>query len=140
MNHDIIEKYVFLFLGWPLFGNNKASLSQGRIDRISFEIDLANEIYLKISEEHAVSDYPYGLAYQQKFVYPSIVTTSSGRDSLSKNPHMLSPVVEESEQVFYQGYGSKMNPIDEVKALITQILFQMKEDGSLDQLKEEWGL
>ena len=136
----MIEKYVFLFLGWPLFGTNKSTLSQGKIDEISFEIDLANEIYLKISEDHLVSDYPYGLAYQQKFVYPSIVTTSSGRDSLSKTPHMLSPVVEESEQVFYQGYGSKMNPIDEVKVLINQILFQMEEDGTLAQLKEEWDL
>ncbi len=139
MNHDVIVKYVFLFLGWPLFGDNKASLQgKGKMDRISFEIDLANEIYLQLTEEYSITEYPYGLADQQKFVYPSVLTTSANRDSFGKTPHMLTPIAEESEQVFYPNFASKMNPIMEVKALIDQILFQMEEDGSLAQLKNEW--
>ncbi len=140
MNKQEVIQYVFLFLGWPLFGKNHSQIKpKGKLDKISFEIDLANEIYLKIVEENNFSEYPYGFAYQQKYSYPSIYTTTSSKDSFSKSMHMLS-LTEETETVFHLATASKMNPIKETLYLIDQILAGFEEDGTLANLKEDWAL
>lgn len=140
MNKQQVIYYVFLFLGWPLFGKSHDLIkSRGKLDKITFEIDLANEIYLKIVEENNFCEYPYGFAYQQKYSYPSIYKATSSKDSLSSSMQMLS-ITEETEGGFYPATSSKLNPIKETLYLIDQILTSFEEDGTLVNLKKEWSL
>lgn len=137
MNIELVKQYVYLFLGWQIPSSSFLDKPSAQIDTITFEVDLANEIYLEILEQVDVDPYPFSFAKQQMMAYSPKQSIFDFKNSHHKPYHMLAEVEETSMQ-YYPILDSVSTTKQAIDKLIYETIESFEKNGYIKQLKKIW--
>ncbi|MCI5053117.1 MAG: hypothetical protein MRY21_08305 [Simkaniaceae bacterium] len=154
MNKDLVKYYVFAF-----FGATFTSLDGGHpfkdstLCGMSLEVDLANEIYMKIADELEIESLeghtiPYTLLFSKpssqirpsKTVFPMQTIGMSGSNGFFQ-PFVEVQVAEEIDWISLadiSNFSPGMQLYRDILSMIDGLLADMKTSGYLDELILEW--
>jgi len=153
MNHDLIKYYVFVFMG-AIFTSVDGVLSMGEdtFNGMSFEVDLANEIYLRITEEIdpnqiAGQVVPYTLLFSKpgnqmrpsQAIFP--VSSASHMSSGFFQPFVEVATEEAVEWISLAEtatFDPKIQQYREIISLIDATLIDMEQTGYIADLASDW--
>lgn len=153
MNHDLVKYYVFVFMG-ATFTSIDGALTMGEdtFSGMSFEVDLANEIYLRITDEIDPNEIagqviPYTLLFSKP---GSQIRPSQAIFPVSSASHMsagfFQPFVEVATEDTVEWisladtatFDPKMQQYREIISLIDATIIDMEQTGYIAELAIDW--
>ncbi len=153
MNNDLIKYYIFVFLGATFTSVDGAlNMQEKTFDGMSFEVDLANEIYLRITDEIdpetlAGQVIPYTLLFSKpnsqirpsKSIFPASSTSFKGSSFFQPFVEVTTEeTIEWISLADTSTFDPKLQKYREIIALIDSTILDMHQTGYIADLQADW--